>query len=248
MKRNSYFISDAHLGGRAFSNDKERELKLIRFLDSIKDEASDIYFLGDIFDFWYEYKYVVPKGNVRLLGKMAELADMGIKIHFFIGNHDIWTFGYLQDEIGAKVYTTPQIIDISGKKFYMTHGDMVGYRPLPVRFMQEIFHSRIAQILFSSLHPWFGMKFGLTWSRYNRLNKHQVEPEFMGEDKEYLVLFAKETLKTQAVDYFIFGHRHIMLDLMLSNRSRVIYLGDWVHNFSYGVFDGGDFRLEIFEE
>ncbi|NCC98183.1 MAG: UDP-2,3-diacylglucosamine diphosphatase [Bacteroidia bacterium] len=248
MTKQSYFISDAHLGGRAFSNDKERELKLIRFLDSIKDEASDIYFLGDIFDFWYEYKYVVPKGNVRLLGKMAELADMGINIHFFIGNHDIWTFGYIQEEIGAKVYTTPQIIDINGKKFYMTHGDMVGYRPLPVRVMQGIFHSRLAQILFSSLHPWFGMKFGLTWSKYNRLNKHQEDPQYMGEDKEYLVRFAKETLKTQAIDYFIFGHRHIMLDLKLSKCSRVIYLGDWVQNFSYGVFDGSDFRLEIFEE
>lgn len=246
--KNRYFISDAHLGGTAFTDDREREKKLVRFLDSVKDSASDIYFMGDIFDFWYEYRYVVPKGSVRLLGKMAELSDSGVNLHFFIGNHDIWTYGYLEQEIGCKVYKKPVLSEIDGKIFYLSHGDMDGYRPISVRLMQWVFHNDAIRRIYSTLHPWINLKFGLAWSRYNRLHKHKEEPSYLGEDKEYLVRFAKEKIKTEKIDFFIFGHRHVMLDLELANGSRVVYLGDWVNNFSYGLWDGKDFRLEIFLE
>lgn len=242
-----YFVSDAHLGGTAFADDREREKKLVRFLDGIKDSASDVYFMGDIFDFWYEYRYVVPKGQVRLLGKMAELADSGVRLHFFIGNHDIWTYGYLEQEIGMKVYRRAEKLEIDGRIFYLSHGDRDGYRPLSVRFMQAVFHNDLVRRLYSTLHPWLNLRLGLAWSRHNRLYKHKEEPHYLGEDKEYLVLFAKEKVKSEKIDFFIFGHRHVLLDLQLAGGSRVVYLGDWVTNFSYGVWDGKEFRLELFE-
>ncbi len=248
--KNRYFVSDAHLGATAFADDRQREKMLVSFLDSVKDKASDIYFLGDIFDFWYEYKYVVPKGSVRLLGKMAELSDSGINLHFFIGNHDIWTYGYLEQEVGCKVYKQAVKTEIDGKVFYLSHGDRDGYRPASVRLMQAVFHSNFVRRIYSTLHPWINMKLGLAWSRHNRLTKHNDEgfcDGYMGEDKEYLVQFAKEKIKSEKIDYFVFGHRHVLLDLQLAGGSRVIYLGDWVTNFSYGVWDGKDFRLEIFE-
>lgn len=248
---NRYFISDAHLGSQAFaSTDRERELKLVRFLDSIKDKASDIYLLGDIFDFWYEYNHYAPKGGVRLLGKLAELSDSGIQIHFFIGNHDIWTFGYLEKEIGMSVCTSAYAIEeFDGKRFFLSHGDRVGYRPWTVRLMHSIFHSKTIQWLYSLIHPSLSMSFGFHWSKNNRKYKHtQESAQYLGEDQEYLVQFAKETLKQDpSIDFFIFGHRHVMLDLMLRDKKRVIYLGDWIDKFSYGVWDGKEFRLECFD-
>ncbi|MBO7368332.1 MAG: UDP-2,3-diacylglucosamine diphosphatase [Paludibacteraceae bacterium] len=249
-KRKRYFVSDAHLGSQAFNFcDRERELKLVRFLDFAKADASDIYFLGDIFDFWYEYNHYAPKGFTRLLGKMSELADSGIRLHFFKGNHDLWTFGYLEKEIGLKVYGDYDIQEFDGKKFFISHGDMVGYRPLSVRIMQAFFHNRFIQWLYSTIHPSISMKFGLWWSKSNRLGKHtQESAQYFGEDKEYLVQFAKETLKKDpTIDFFIFGHRHVLLDLMLKDKKRVVYLGDWIDKYSYGVWDGENFTLEFFE-
>lgn len=251
QKNKKYFISDSHLGSRAFAHtDREREQKLVRFLDSIKAEASDIYFLGDIFDFWYEYNHYVPKGCVRLLGKMAELSDSGINLHFFIGNHDIWTFGYLEKEIGMKVYGAYDIQMLDGKKFFLSHGDMVGYRPFSVHLMQKIFHSKAIQHLYSIIHPSLSMRFGYWWSKNNRLVKHtQESAKYLGEDKEFLVQFAKETLKKDpTIDFFIFGHRHVVLDLLLRDNKRVVYLGDWIDKFSYGEWDGENFFLKNFEE
>lgn len=246
-----YFISDAHLGSKAFaSTDREREQKLVRFLDSVKGDASDIYLLGDIFDFWYEYNHYAPKGGVRLLGKLAELSDMGVRLHFYTGNHDIWTFGYLEKEIGMSVCTTAYSIEeFDGKRFFLSHGDMVGYRPWSVRLMQRTFHSKAVQWLYSLIHPSITMAFGFNWSKSNRQYKHtQESAQYLGEDKEFLVQFAKETLQTNpSIDYFIFGHRHVMLDLMLRDKKRVVYLGDWIDKFSYGVWDGKEFSLEIFE-
>ncbi|MCQ2351562.1 MAG: UDP-2,3-diacylglucosamine diphosphatase [Paludibacteraceae bacterium] len=251
IKCKRYFISDAHLGSQAFAyNDRERELKLVKFLDSIKAEASDIYFLGDIFDFWYEYNHYVPKGCVRLLGKMAELSDSGIRLHFFIGNHDLWTFGYLEKEIGMKIYGAYSIEEFDGKKFFLSHGDMVGYRPFSVRLMQKTFHNKAIQWLYSLIHPSISMAFGFRWSKSNRLTKHtQESAQYLGEENEYLVQFAKDTLKQDSsIDFFIFGHRHVMLDLMLRDKKRVVYLGDWIDKFSYGVWDGKEFRLECLEQ
>lgn len=251
QNKKRYFISDAHLGSRAFANtDIEREKRLVRFLDSIKEDASDIYLVGDIFDFWYEYNHYAPKGFTRFLGKLSELSDSGVKLHFFKGNHDLWTFGYLEKEMGMKVYDDYDIQEFDGKKFFISHGDMVGYRPLSVRAMQWFFHSKAVQFLYSLIHPSISMKFGLWWSKSNRLGKHtQESAQYLGEDKEYLVKFAKETLqKDSSIDFFIFGHRHVILDLMLRDKKRVVYLGDWIDKFSYGLWDGENFTLEFFEE
>ncbi len=251
QNRKRYFISDAHLGSLAFAgNDLEREKKLVRFLDSIKDDASDIYLVGDIFDFWYEYNHYAPKGFTRLLGKLSEISDSGVRLHFFKGNHDLWTFGYLEKEVGMKVYDDYDIQEFDGHKFFISHGDMVGYRPFSVRLMQWLFHSKVIQLIYSIIHPSVTMKFGLWWSKSNRLGKHtQESAQYLGEDKEYLVKFAKETLqKDPSIDYFIFGHRHVILDLMLKDKKRVVYLGDWIDKFSYGLWDGENFTMEFFEE
>lgn len=244
-----YFISDVHLGSCAFDNDREREQKLVRWLTSIQDKASDIYLLGDIFDFWYEYKYVIPKGFVRLLGKLAELSDKGVKLHFFIGNHDIWVRDYFEKELGMNVYLYDTVQEINGKRFYLAHGHRTGYRPWIVKLMHYVFHAGWVRRLYNCIHPTINYWFGLKWSKNNRLYKHkQEEAEYLGEDKEFLVQFAKEYSKTHPeIDYFIFGHRHVMLDLMLSKTARVVYLGDWISHFSYAVFDKEGLRLEMDE-
>lgn len=245
-----YFLSDVHLGSCAFNDDKEREQKLVRWLTSIQDNASDIYLLGDIFDFWYEYKYVIPKGFVRLLGKLAELSDKGVKLHFFIGNHDIWVRDYFEKELGMNVYLYDTVQEINGKRFYLAHGHRTGYRPWIVKLMHYVFHAGWVRRLYNCIHPTINYWFGLKWSKNNRLYKHkQEEAEYLGEDKEFLVQFAKEYSKTHPdIDYFIFGHRHVMLDLMLSKTARVVYLGDWISHFSYAVFDEDGLRLEMYEE
>lgn len=245
-----YFLSDIHLGSCAFDNDREREQKLVRWLTSIQDNASDIYLLGDIFDFWYEYKYVIPKGFVRLLGKLAELSDKGVKLHFFIGNHDIWVRDYFEKELGMNVYLYDTVQEINGKRFYLAHGHRTGYRPWIVKLMHYVFHAGWVRRLYNCIHPTINYWFGLKWSKNNRLYKHkQEEAEYLGEDKEFLVQFAKEYSKTHPdIDYFIFGHRHVMLDLMLSKTARVVYLGDWISHFSYAVLDNEGLRLEMYEE
>lgn len=245
-----YFLSDVHLGSCAFNDDKEREQKLVRWLTTIQDNASDIYLLGDIFDFWYEYKYVIPKGFVRLLGKLAELSDKGVKLHFFIGNHDIWVRDYFEKELGMNVYLYDTVQEINGKRFYLAHGHRTGYRPWIVKLMHYVFHAGWVRRLYNCIHPTINYWFGLKWSKNNRLYKHkQEEAEYLGENKEFLVQFAKEYSKTHPeVDYFVFGHRHVMLDLMLSKTARVVYLGDWISHFSYAVFDEDGLRLEMYEE
>jgi UDP-2,3-diacylglucosamine hydrolase len=245
-----YFISDVHLGSCAFDDDREREQKLVRWLTTIQDTASDVYLLGDIFDFWYEYKYVIPKGYVRLLGKLAELSDKGIKLHFFIGNHDIWVRDYFEKELGMKVYLHDTVQEINGKRFYLAHGHRTGYRPALLKLMHYVFHASWVRRIYNIIHPTINYWFGLGWSKNNRLYKHkQEEAEYLGEDKEFLVQFAKEYSKTHPeIDYFVFGHRHVMLDLMFSKTARIVYLGDWISHFSYAVFDEDGLRLEMYEE
>ena len=247
MTRKCYFISDAHLGALAFGDDRERERKLCRFLEWASRDATDLFLMGDIFDFWYEYRYVVPKGHVRLLGCLARIADSGVKIHYFIGNHDIWTYGYLAEEIGMTVYRDSVVTEINGYRCFLAHGDRTGYRSLPLRLTHAIFHSEAVRRLYNTLHPWLNFTFGLAWSRYNRKHKHtQDSARFLGEDKEYLVQFAKLYDK-EHIDFFVFGHRHILLDLQLTSNRRVIYLGDWIDKFSYAVLDADGMRLELWE-
>ncbi|MBO4596272.1 MAG: UDP-2,3-diacylglucosamine diphosphatase [Bacteroidaceae bacterium] len=250
MKKNVYFLSDAHLGSRAIPHGRMQERRLVRFLDSIKDKASAVYFLGDMFDFWFEYKLVVPKGYTRFLGKVSELTDNGVEVHFFTGNHDIWCGDYLEKECGVIMHRKELTTEIYGKVFFLAHGDGLGDKDKKFRFLRWLFHNKVAQTLFAAIHPRWAVDFGLNWAKHSRMKRVDgKEPPYMGEDREYLVLYAKEYLETHPeINYFIFGHRHIELDLMLRRNSRLMILGDWINFFSYAVFDGEHMFLEEFIE
>ena len=248
--KNVYFLSDAHLGSRAIEHGRTQERRLVNFLDRIKNDAAAVYFLGDMFDFWYEFKMVVPKGYTRFLGKISELTDMGIEVHFFIGNHDIWCGDYLEKECGMIIHREPQTCEIYGKEFFLAHGDGLGDTDWKFKLIREMFHSSLLQRLFSNLHPRWSVDFGLEWAKHSRMKRVDgKEPEYQGEENEALVRFTKSYLKEHPdINYFIYGHRHIMLDLMLSRTSRVMILGDWITQFSYAVFDGETMFLEQFIE
>lgn len=241
-----YFISDAHLGSRLVQNPHEHEMRLVRWLDKVKIDAEIIFLMGDMFDFWFEYKTVVPKGFVRFLGKLAELSDSGVEIHFFAGNHDLWTFGYLRDEVGLIVHTSPEEMEIKGKKFFLAHGDGLYTEESGFKIIRKIFHSRIAQKLFRLLPPQIGQNFGYAWSKSNRKKILHLENKYEGEENEFLVKYAKKYTAIHQVDYLVFGHRHIELNLQITPKATVIILGDFVGIFSYGVFDGKNFFLENF--
>ena len=246
-----YFVADAHLGSLAYNDKLGGEKKLVRWMDSIKTDCEVLYLLGDMIDFWFEHKLVVPKGYARFFGKIAEFTDSGIPVYWFAGNHDIWLFNYVQKELGVIVYNEALEVVLHGKRFFMAHGDGLGDPSLQFRILRKIFHNRFCEIMFGALHPRLSIGFGLEWAKRSRL-KREKEPEvYLGEDKEYLIQFAKTHAaksREKAADFYIFGHRHILLDLMISSKSRVIILGDWIHHFSYGEFDGKDFRLKIFEK
>ena len=245
-----YFASDAHLGARFHEDPIAIERKLVRWLDSIKADAKAVWFLGDMFDYWYEYKYVVPKGFTRFLGKLAELSDNGVEIHIFIGNHDVWMFDYLPAEIGATIHREPLTIDLDGKRFFLAHGDEVDNRSRSFQLIRWIFRNRVRQILYSAIHPRWTFGFALGWSLSSRKKglKKMEETVYKGESSEYLVQFAKSYLETHPdINFSIFGHRHIMLDLMLSRTSRILIAGDWMQYFSYIVWDGENLFLDQFE-
>ncbi len=245
-----YFVTDAHLGMRTDVPVALNEKKLVRWLCSIQADCGALYMLGDMIDFWFEYKEAIPKGYVRFFGKLAEFTDAGIPVYWFTGNHDLWLFKYVQQEIGIVVYKEAQELVILGKRFYLAHGDGLGYAPFSFKLMNGIFHSPFFQTLFRILHPDLGISFGLRWSKHSYYKRKTMELAYLGEDKEHLVLFAKNHLiaAKPAPDYYIFGHRHILLDLQLTQGSRLIIPGDWIREFSYGVFDGNDFLLEHFED
>lgn len=246
-----YFLSDAHLGSLAIEHSRMHERRLVNFLDAIKTKASAVYLLGDMFDFWHEYKYVVPKGFTRFLGKISELTDAGVEVHYFIGNHDIWQYGYLEEECGVIIHRKPETVELFGKTFYLAHGDGLGDPDRGFKFIKSVFYNPVCQWLFRNVMPTtIGMRFGLTWAKKSReKRKDGKEPPYMGEHKEHLVLYAKEYLKTHPdIDFFIFGHRHIELDLMLTRQNRMMILGDWIWQFTYAVFDGEHLFMENFEE
>ena len=245
-----YFLSDAHLGSLAIERGWAQQKKLIEMLDMMSKDAVSIYMLGDMFDFWYEYKLVVPKGYTRLLGKISELTDLGVEVHFFTGNHDIWAYSYLEKECGVVLHRKAITVELGDKLFFMAHGDGLGDPDPKFKLLKAIFHNRVCQILFSAIHPRWGMELGLRWAKHSRL-KHEAEdpPTYQGEDKEHLVLFAKDYLRSHPdVNFFLFGHRHIELDLMLSRTARVLILGDWITHFTYAVFDGEQLWMENYIE
>ena len=242
-----YFLSDFHLGAPDYERSLIREKKVVAFLDEIKSDASEIFIVGDIFDFWYEYKTVVPKGYVRLLGKLAEITDAGIPVHFFIGNHDMWMRGYFEKELNIPVYAEPKTFEWNGKKFYIGHGDGLGPGDHGYKFIKKIFRNRLCQWLFGILHPTWGIGIANYFSRKSRAKTGNSDAIFLGEDKEWLVIYSREILAKEHFDYFVFGHRHLPLDIRLSKNSRYINLGDWINYFTYAVFDGNDLALKKWE-
>jgi len=241
-----YFLSDFHLGAPNATESLLREKKIIRFLDEIKNDASEIFILGDLFDFWYEYKKVVPKGYVRILGRLAEITDAGIPVHFFVGNHDMWMKEYFQKELNIPVYFEPKEFIYSGKKFLIGHGDGLGPGDNGYKFIKKIFRNKACQWFFGLLPPNIGMGIAGYFSRKSRAQTGQTDEVFLGEDKEWLILYSKDILQKKHYDYFIFGHRHLPLDVKLGNTSRYINLGDWIKYDSYAVFDGKDLVLKYY--
>ena len=248
--KNVYFLSDAHLGSLAIPHQRMQERRLVRFLDSIKEKAAAIYLLGDMFDYWYEYKYVVPKGFTRFLGKLSELSDMGVEIHYFTGNHDIWSYGYLEKECGVILHKKEETTEIYGKEFFLAHGDGLGDPDKFFKVLRYLFHSKVCQWLLSNLHPRWSMALGLNWAKHSYIkHKETNDIQYMGEEKEHLVLFAKDYIEDHPdIDYFIFGHRHIELDIKIARHTRLMILGDWISQFTYAVFDGEHMFLEEYVE
>ncbi|MDY6249691.1 MAG: UDP-2,3-diacylglucosamine diphosphatase [Bacteroidaceae bacterium] len=247
--KNIYFLSDAHLGCRALKHRRMQERRLVNFLDNIKRSAAAVYMLGDMFDFWFEYKNVVPKGFTRFLGKISELTDSGVEVHYFTGNHDMWMHDYLERECGVVMHRKDSVVELYGKVFYLAHGDGLGSRDRRFLFLRSMFHNPVCQRLFAALHPRWGVDFGLNWAKHSRMKHEPAEPDYFGEDKEDLVVYAKGYLETHPdVNYFIFGHRHIELDLELPHEARMLVLGDWVRLFTYAVFDGEHLFMERYIE
>ncbi|MCF8285401.1 MAG: UDP-2,3-diacylglucosamine diphosphatase [Chitinophagaceae bacterium] len=242
-----YFLSDFHLGAPNDTESRKREDRLVRFLQDARKDAGIIFIVGDIFDFWFEYKTVVPKGFVRILGTLAQLADEGIQLHIFTGNHDLWMQDYLSKELNAKLYFEPQAFTIQNKQFLIGHGDGLGPGDKGYKRLKKIFTNPICQWLFRWLHPDAGIQLANYFSRKSRAKTGNADEIFLGEDKEWLILYTKEKAKTMSVDFFIFGHRHYAIDLKINDKSRYINLGDWIRLNTYAVFDGTDLQLLTWE-
>jgi UDP-2,3-diacylglucosamine hydrolase len=247
-----YFASDFHLGIPDYESSLDREKLLVSWLEQARQDASGIFLMGDVFDFWFEYKTVVPKGYVRLLGKLLQITDEGIPVHLFTGNHDIWAFEYLQKEIGIQLHRHPEICELMGKTFYLAHGDGLGPGDNGYKFLKKVFSSRFNQFLFSWLHPDIGAKMGLYFSHKSRLAnviKEGKKENLNRIEDEMLYKFAVSQLKNGLqVDYFIFGHRHRPVNVELNKKSRLVILGDWVTNYTFAEFDGNVLNLKYFKK
>ena len=231
-----YFASDQHLGAPTPKASLPREKKFVAWLDTIKEDAGTIFLLGDLFDFWFEYKTVVPKGFVRVLGKLAELKDAGIDIYFFVGNHDLWMRDYFQKELNIPVFHKSQEFDINGKIFLIGHGDGLGPNDHGYKRMKKVFTFPFFKWLFRWLHPDIGVRLGHYFSVKNKLISGDVDARFLGEENEWLAQYCRRKLTEKHYDFFVFGHRHLPLEIELNNNSTYINLGDWIQYFTYGEF------------
>jgi UDP-2,3-diacylglucosamine hydrolase len=246
LNKKIYFLSDFHLGAPGHASSLEREKIIVQFLSSIKESAAEIFLVGDMFDFWYEYRKVVPKGYVRLLGKLAELTDAGIPMHFFVGNHDMWMRDYLQTELNIPIYFEPKEFERAGKQFLVGHGDGLGPGDHGYKRLKKIFRNPACQWLFGILPPVVGVGLANYLSRRSRAHTGTKEEIFLGEDKEWLISYCKDVIKEKKFDFFVFGHRHLPIDYRLSTGSRYINLGDWIRYYTYAVFDGQSLELKSY--
>lgn len=243
-----YFVSDCHLGIPDYTQSLEREKKLVRWLDWIQSDAEELYILGDLFDFWFEYKTVVPKGYIRLFGKLAELVDKGIKITLFTGNHDMWMFGYLQEELGIEIIRHPVEKQINGMSLYIGHGDGLGKGDYGYKFIKKVFANKVCQWLFARLHPNFAIGLGLFFSRRSRLSRGDKDYTTRGDEYERLLNFTKAISENTNLDAVILGHRHLPFDKKVNDKTRYINLGDWLVHFTYLEISGKEITLKTFEE
>ena len=239
-----YFASDNHLGAPTTEASFPREKKFVAWLDEIKQDAAAIFLLGDLFDFWFEYKTVVPKGFTRTLGKLAEISDSGIPIHYFVGNHDLWMNGYFEEELNIPVYHKPKEFTFNDKTFFIGHGDGLGPGDKGYKRMKKVFTNPFFKWVFKWAHPDIGMRIAQYFSVKNKLISGDDDAKFLGEDQEWLAQYCKRKLEDKHRDYFVFGHRHLPLKIKLNEKSTYVNLGDWVQYYTYGVFDGEQMELK----
>ena len=237
-----FFASDFHLGLKAGSDPAEREKRVVRWLNNIAPEAREMYLLGDIFDFWWEYKLVVPRGFTRFLGTISAITDSGIPVHFFTGNHDMWVRDYLSGECGLIIHTSSYTQIFDGKRFHIAHGEGLGNKNTGYRILLSIFRNKPLRVLYSALHPYIGVTIGHRWSLHSRLGKG-IKIDFLGEENEDLVRYSKSILENENIDYFIYGHRHIDLSIRLKQGAQIIFLGDWIRKGSFAEWDGQELFL-----
>lgn len=243
-----YFASDNHLGAPDLASSRPREKQFVNWLNSIQEDVQVLILVGDLFDFWFEYKTVVPKGFVRVLGKLAELADQGVEIHYFVGNHDLWMFGYFEEELGIPVYHSPRLFVSGETTFFVAHGDGLGPGDRGFKLMKKVFTNKLCQWAFRWLHPDLGVRLAQHLSVNNKIISGEADTRFLGEDKEWLILYSKRKLEETHYDYFIYGHRHLPLELKLQENSTYVNLGDWIIYLTYAVFDGSSLTLEALPE
>lgn len=246
-QKSIYFASDFHLGAPNYEKSLEREKKIVAWLSSIQSSASEIYLVGDIFDFWFEYRHAIPKGFVRLQGKIAELTDAGIPIHIFTGNHDMWIFDYLPKELGVTLHRKPIIVDRFGKRLMIGHGDGLGPGDRGYKFIKKVFENKICQWLFARLHPNLGIGLANYFSKSSRAATGDSDEIFKGKEHEWLYIYCQEVLKTEKIDHFVFGHRHLPLEIELDHGTKYTNLGDWLQYFTYGVLDQEGLHLKRWE-
>lgn len=243
-----YFASDFHLGVPDYKSSLDREKSICRWLEMAAQDATEIYLLGDVFDFWFEYKKAVPKGFTRLLGTLSALTDNGISITMFKGNHDMWMFGYLEKECGVNIVSDELIVERNGKRFFLHHGDGLGPGEYGYKVLRRIFRSRVCQLLFGFIHPGLGLTVAEKLSKKSRIQQKGRHETYLGDDKEHLTLYAQSYLLKTHIDYFVFGHRHLALDITVGENSRYINLGEWMHQKQYAVFDGHQLQLLAWEK
>jgi UDP-2,3-diacylglucosamine hydrolase len=242
-----YFASDFHLGAPDYETSLAREKKVVAWLEKVRHDAAEIFLVGDIFDFWFEYKHAVPRGYTRLLGKISEITDSGVPVHWFTGNHDMWIFDYLPQECGVTIHHDNVEREWSGKSFFIGHGDGLGPGDYGYKVIRKIFRNRICQWLFARLHPNFGIWLARSLSGYSRKSNIVKDQTFLGEDNEWLISYCREKLAEKHYDFLVFGHRHLVIDYAFEGGARYINLGEWLNGGQYGVFDGSELRIVPFE-